>query len=280
MKLKSVHLFSWISIMAVLLFTSVNAADRQTEFVILITSYNNEKFAEENLQSACFLKSTYPYKVIYVNDASTDRTKEIVENFRTKNNLSPMLTIINNSTNQGGVINYYNVIHEYIEDEKIVVNLDGDDILEESALLTLEKYYDNPDIWMTYGSARSYPAKKPLPYMSRPYPNKVIKKKKFRNYAFIAQHLRTFKAWLFKKIVKDDLYYQGSPIKGAPDMAFMIPMLEMSSPANSKGKTIPSLFQKFFIIGEQQTRSANLELILRDKQQKLVSFNQRRNINP
>ncbi len=226
---------SWTLLAMGSLFTMMETEANPTKFVILITSYNNEKFAEDNLRSACFQKSTYPYRIIYVNDASTDRTKEIVENFRTEQNLSHVLTVINNATNMSGIMNYYNVIHGYIDDEEIVVNLDGDDILEDNVLLTLERYYSNPDVWLTYGSARFYPGGELIRNMSSEYPEHIIKEMKFREYDFFAQHLRTFKAWLFKRLNKDDFYYNGLPITGAPDMAFMIPMLEMCCPYGEGG---------------------------------------------
>jgi len=51
------------------------------EFVVIIPSYNNENYVVENLESVCWQKSTNPYEILYVNDCSTDRTREVVETY-------------------------------------------------------------------------------------------------------------------------------------------------------------------------------------------------------
>ena len=49
----------------------------KNKFIILCCSYNNEEWAETHLES--ILEQTYTnYEVIYVNDASTDNTLQIV----------------------------------------------------------------------------------------------------------------------------------------------------------------------------------------------------------
>ena len=165
------------------------------EFVIVIPSYNNEKWAEDNLRSACFQKSSRPFEVIYINDCSTDRTGEIVDEYVKKNNLESFVTIIHNNENVGQLANWYNTIHNYIPDHKIVVNLDGDDLLaHDEVLLTLEEYYRDPSIWLTYGSAIAHPSGKHLRYMTQGIPNRIFLDNGLRNYRFVAQHLRTFKA--------------------------------------------------------------------------------------
>ena len=51
-----------------------------SKFVILILSYNNQKWVEQNLESA--LSQDYEnFRVIYVNDASSDQTLEIANKF-------------------------------------------------------------------------------------------------------------------------------------------------------------------------------------------------------
>jgi len=200
------------------------------EFAILIASYNNEKYVIENLQSACFQKSTNPYHVYYVNDCSTDRTAEMVESFIREHQLESLVTVIHNTKNVGPLENYYNTIHNFIPNHKVVVNLDGDDFLaHDNVLLTLEKYYANPNLWMTYGSALEYPSMKNI-WWIKAIPDDVIRQRKFRKFGFVTHHLRTFKAGLFKKIKKEDLMYKGSFIRFSGDLAFMMPMLELCAP--------------------------------------------------
>ena len=44
--------------------TALNAAAPKIEFVILVTSYNNEKYARRNLDSLIHQRSTFPYQII------------------------------------------------------------------------------------------------------------------------------------------------------------------------------------------------------------------------
>ena len=61
-------LFFTAFLMLIYPISLVAANSYAPEFVILITSYNNEKYAEANLASVCHQRSTKPYTIIYVND--------------------------------------------------------------------------------------------------------------------------------------------------------------------------------------------------------------------
>ncbi len=207
------------------------------EFAIIIPSYNNERYYEENLNSVCWQNSTNPYHIYYINDCSTDATGRLVEEYIKKNGLERKVTLINNPINIGGGANIYKTIHNYVANHKIVVLLDGDDLFaHNNVLLTLENYYKDQDLWMTYGSAIAHPSGEPVWYMSEEVPSSVFHDKKIREYPFITQHLRTFKAALYKKIRKKDFYYKDQFMRVTWDVAFMLPMLEMSYPNDRAAK--------------------------------------------
>ncbi len=198
------------------------------EFVIVIPSFNNEKWARDNLQSACHQLSSRPYEIICINDASSDRTGELMDEYIKEKNLGSRVKVIHNQVNMGGVANIYNTVHEYIADHKVVVLLDGDDMLaHDEVLVCLEKYYSDPGVLMTYGSVKRSDNGESL-NLAYQVPHSVLYRQKLREYPFTATHLRTFKAGLFKKIHKEDLMYQGSFAPAAWDLAIMFPMLEMA----------------------------------------------------
>ncbi len=209
------------------------------EFVILMTSYNNEKYAKESLKSVCHQKTALPYQVICINDCSTDRTGEILDKYVRKHRLESYVTIIHNKQRIGALQNIYQAIHTLIPDHKIVVNVDGDDRLAgDEVLAILEQKYADPDIWITYGTALQVPKGKLL--LSKAISESAFLEKRIRAFPFVAcQHLRTFKAGLFKKIRKDDLLYKGEFCSVAWDTAMMFPMLEMAGPkvAGAKNHT-------------------------------------------
>ena len=211
----------------------VEKKDSICEFAIVIPSYNNEKYYKENLDSACWQKSTHPYHIYYVNDASTDATGKCVEEYVKQNHLEDKVTIIHNDINLGPGANTYNTIHNHIADHKIVVVLDGDDLFPHNdVLLTLEKHYSDPDTWMTYGVLETLQDKI---LMGEKIPDGIFTSNSIRSQAWMCA-LRTFKAGLFKKILKDDFMYEGTFMKVTADLAFMLAMLEMSAPKNGVGK--------------------------------------------
>ena len=204
------------------------------EFVILITSYKNQKWAADNLKSACHQKSTKPYQVICINDCSPDRTGEIMDAYVKEHNLQDRVTVIHNKERVGALANIYNAVHS-LEDHKIVVSLDGDDLLANNdVLLRLEEEYRDPDVWLTYGSSTTFPVKNI--FVGDRLPDDIFFKGKIRTYRWVTSHLRTFKAGLFKKINKEDLMYNGRFFEMTWDQAFMLPMLEMAGPTKKNPK--------------------------------------------
>ena len=114
-------------------------------------------------------------------------------------------------------------------DDEVVVTLDGDDALRDPTVLTtLAAHYSNPkkEVWLTYGQFISKNCNKKG--WNRPYPEFIVRQNRFREYMHIPSHLRTFRAWLFKKIKQDDLKYENRFFEMTWDRAFMIPMLEMA----------------------------------------------------
>ena len=206
----------------------------EPEFVILICSYKNEKYAYENLKSACHQVSTKPYHIICVNDCSPDRTGEIMDAYVKEHNLQSKVTVIHNKERVGVVANIYNAVHS-VEDHKIIVSLDGDDTLaHNNVLLRLEEEYKDPDVWLTFGSFTPVPGTwKPDVTLSE----KDIRSYKIRERGHGMSHLKTYKAGLFKKIKKEDLLYEdGKYYPMAGDVAVLIPMLEMAAPIEPNSK--------------------------------------------
>lgn len=203
------------------------------EFVIIVPSYNNEKYVEQNLASIFAQKEMYDhFSVIYINDCSTDKTGQIVEQYLQEHGSGVDITIIHNKQRKGATQNWYEVIHT-LPKHAIVVCVDGDDaLLGKDVLSTLAEIYSDTTVWMTYGNYVCVP--KIAPSICAPFPTKVIEKNLFRNYRFISSHLRTFYAGLFQQIKKEDFIYKGQFLPVCCDVAMMIPMLEMSSHGHIK----------------------------------------------
>lgn len=203
------------------------------EFVIIIPSCNNAQWYEGNLES--IRNQTYQnYRVLYYNDVSSDETGELVASYISKHNLQDQFTLINNEKNIGGLGNIYDANHRS-PDHCIMVEVDGDDWLADTRVLErLNKLYNNPDVWLTYGNYTEYTSGKRS--WLQPIPHSFATKGLFRGHGASNQlvhswigHLRTWRNWLFKLIKKEDLCNStGEFFKLSWDHAMMWPMCEMA----------------------------------------------------
>lgn len=213
--------------------------EHKIKFAILITGHNTEKWIGRCLLSA--LSQDYEdFRVVLVDDASTDWTPTIVESFkvwarhggRFKANLR--LVTVSNEKRRGALANYAGMMH-LCSDDEVVVMLDGDDQLADDQVLNrLAREYADPDVWMTYGSfAYDLESRQPngdyMGICAQLPPDDHTRKT-----SWCASHLRTFYAWLFKKIDPKDLLYEGKYYKVAWDLPLMCPMLEMAGPKHAR----------------------------------------------
>ena len=193
---------------------------------VVIPSYNNRQWYKHNLFSLC-TQDYDNYRAIYIDDCSSDKTGELVEKFITDNNLGDRIRLIRNPVRVGAMQNLYNAIHS-CDDHEIIVVLDGDDWFAHNGVLKkIVKMYSDPNCWMTYGQYIS--SSDNMPGYSKEIPSHIIETNNFREYEWCASHLRSFYAWLFKMIKKEDLIDPcGTFYSMAWDQAMMFPMLEMS----------------------------------------------------
>ncbi len=198
--------------------------EKRNEFVIIVPSYNNEKWCIKNLESI-FNQGYLNYQVIYINDCSTDNTGKLVQEYLKSKNLENKCWYIENFERKGALANIYQYVHA-CKNNQIIVLLDGDDwFVHESVLSILDKAYKSSDIWLTYGQ---YIDTNCVLGCGTLYPENIIKERSYRENEWRASHLRTFRAFLFKHICKEDLLYEGKFFDMAWDLAFMFPMLEMA----------------------------------------------------
>lgn len=199
---------------------------KNKHFVFVIPSYNNEEWYEKNLNS--IISQEYDnWHAIYIDDVSTDETKHCVESFITDHHMEHKITLMVNEVRQGALANMYKAVN-MCQDTDIIVTLDGDDWLSGPHVLdVLNSVYQDDNIWMTFGSYQEYPSGK-KGIFSRLIPENVIALNSYRKHQWSSSHIRTFYAWLFKCIKKEDFMFKGSWLQMSGDLAQMIPMLELS----------------------------------------------------
>ena len=201
------------------------------KFVIIIPSYNNEKYIIKNLSSIFIQKYPY-YRIIYIDDNSSDNTYNIVKGLVSKYNKWDIFSLYRQSIRYYASGNRYFAYH-LCNDNEILVMLDGDDwFSNDKVLLRLSLEYKKGSL-VTYGSYRFYKNNRFLPgiFGNELFPKHILLNKDFRKYRWTSQHLRTGYAKLFKKIkLKDLLDAENEFLKCCTDLAEMMPVLEMASP--------------------------------------------------
>ena len=200
----------------------------ETEFVIVVPSFNNEPWVEKNLSS--ILSQNYPhFQLIYIDDASTDKTLQLAKAFIKKHRFQKSASILHNKERIGSLANLYNTI-QTIHPHKVVLIVDGDDFLaHENVLQRIADEYANKAVWMTYGNFKTEPfilgrhaAELPASASIRTFPDWTI------------HHPLTFYAKLFHQIQKKDLLTKGQFFMTTGDIAIDLPLFEMATTKHAK----------------------------------------------
>lgn len=235
-------------------------------FVIVITSYNNKQWYLNNITSAC--NQEYDnFEIIFTDDCSDDHTGNLVESFLEHNPPPCNVTLIKNHTRRGAFQNIYSSIAR-CKPEDIIVSLDGDDCLAHNHVLSkLNSVYANNNVWMTHGQFLMCPGNTVCDWAQK-MPANVVKNNSYRSHPNIPTHLRTFYVWLFRKIKLEDLLHEGSFYPVTWDMAFMLPMIEMTGGKHAFIDEILYLYNTGNPINDFKTSRAlqsSLELKVRAK---------------
>lgn len=162
------------------------------------------------------------FKVYLIDDMSTDNTNESIKSLI---NNDDRFVLITNSEKKFKLKNMDEIIMDenIIEDEDIIVELDGDDWFYGDDVLYFisEKYKNNKNLWLTNGSFVYSNGQ--IGFSSE------VNYKTIRKDVFTFSHLRTWKAHLWRKIDEESfLDENGEYFKSAPDVAYSLPMVEIS----------------------------------------------------
>lgn len=110
--------------------TKNNMASELIDLQIIVPAYNADKYLRECIESALSQKTKYSYKVVVVDDGSTDNTKAIIESYVHDERIIP---IFQENAGFSGARNsgLKNIFARYI------MFLDSDDTLAENAIESL-----------------------------------------------------------------------------------------------------------------------------------------------
>lgn len=208
----------------------------ENHIAIVISTRNASQYISKCLESA-ISQDYINYEIIFIDALSDDGTFEIALQYKDK---FKNITIIQNETRkfQGENIR---IATEMSPKDSIIITLDGDDWFpHENVLARINKEYKKFNCWMTYGTYEEFPYRDVSQHYHE-YPKEVRENKTFRQYKWLASHLRTFKRELFLKINPEDMKdpATGDYVSMAPDLSFQFPMLEMCG--INKSRYIPDI---------------------------------------
>lgn len=203
-------------------------------FVFIIPTYNTEHVYEKCLSSV--LNQTYTkWRIIYIDDASTDNTYDKVSQYIQDNKIEKKVKLIRNEKNMKPGYSRY-IAFQLCDDDEICCLLDGDDWLyDKSVLNKLNNFYNNNDVLVTYGSMCCYKNNKLITYKVPDYSEDCIKGKKYRIVKWTCEQLRTGFARLFKNIpIEQQQDTNGDWLKYSTDRSVMYSVLEQSNGKHKK----------------------------------------------
>jgi cellulose synthase/poly-beta-1,6-N-acetylglucosamine synthase-like glycosyltransferase len=92
------------------LFPNCKGAQFMKKIAVIIPSYNNRLWYERNLSSVV-AQDYHDFRVIYVDDCSSGRTCELVEQFIADRSSGNLIHLIRNPVRIGALQNLYNTLH-------------------------------------------------------------------------------------------------------------------------------------------------------------------------
>ena len=195
--------------------------------IVMTTVYNAENYIERCLGSLIG-QNFRDFRCFVIDDMSTDST---VEKAKAMVGDDDRFTIIVNEKKTFKNGNYENILSfmDGIDDNDVVVELDGDDWLSNSKVLSrINEVYQDDNIWITNGSFKYSSGAMGFSSPQTDFDN-------LRTARFTASHLRTWKVFLWRAIKDEDHKdSDGNYFRLNGDLAYMLPMLEMAGPEHYK----------------------------------------------
>lgn len=186
-------------------------------FTVLMHGYNSIQWIEKCLNSV-LIQTYHNYDIICVDACTTDGTHEYLKN--------KLPNVIRNTTQKYQLENISLGV-SIAKEKSIIVTLDFDDWFHDKDVLKRLNEYYNDNIWMTYGTYEEFPYRS-VSHIYHQYPDNIVETNTFRQYKWLASHLRTFRRELFLNISENDKKINKEYLRYAGDLAFMFPMLEMA----------------------------------------------------
>lgn len=193
-------------------------------FTFLVLTHNDAATIEQNFKSIV-TQSYAPFRVVYLDQGSTDQTTTKIQSLIAKEHKAKQVTLIQRKSDSEVFESYYRTV-ESCQDGEVVIHLHGSDWLAHDEVLScLNQTYSNPDVWLTYGQYLEYENYKKGIY--NPRPQKNIYKKRVQKAPWVGAYLKTFYAGLFKKARCHEASCEGFFLTIENESSLLRPLAEM-----------------------------------------------------
>jgi glycosyltransferase involved in cell wall biosynthesis len=181
-------------------------------FAIVLFAHNDAAWCERALRSI-FSQDYEYFRVLFIDDGSRDDTYEKVRDFVLANQQEHRVILIRNETEMGAISSLYRVAGHCLDREVVVPLLLSDWLSGPDVLSSLNRVFQNPDVWIACGRTLSYPS---YEFLDLPDWNiKTIGKKGYADY----EGLRAFYAALLKQLPPQNAFAKNFSL---------VPLLELA----------------------------------------------------
>lgn len=199
--------------------------------MFVVTVHNNAALLDRCLRSVAN-QSYENVRCVVVDDASEDDTAAVAAQWG--NERPEVFTTHVTTRRRGKMANFYDAIQD-VSPHEVVVELDGDDeLVTADASADLARLHMRLDlVWTQHQVARHQ-------WTSWPHFRSTDLPPAYRFRADLPRmpwtrswhpsHLRSFKAWAFQRIERDDLMLDGQWVQASPDFTYFTPLVEMTPP--------------------------------------------------
>ncbi|HEX2583136.1 MAG TPA: glycosyltransferase, partial [Chlamydiales bacterium] len=181
-------------------------------FAIVLFAHNDAPWCERALRSI-FAQDYDYFRVLFIDDGSRDDTYEKVKDFVVANQQEHRVILMRNETEMGVISSLYRIAGHCLDREVVVPLLLSDWLAGPGVLSSLNRAFQNPDVWITCGKTLHYPS---YEFLDLPEWNgKKIEKQGYSDY----EGLRAFYAALLKQL----------PLQNTASKNFsLVPLLELA----------------------------------------------------
>ena len=194
---------------------------------IVTCTHNGTDYLRQCLRSL-EMQTFRGFDVCIVDDASTNPGhRELIDDCVQRNDWLAVFK----EEQRGGLHSFIQGVQALDpDDEDVICVLDGDDWLaQERSLEIVHQAYQDPEVWVTYGSLETLPpGQVDQQFLKEKVPESVFEEGKLRLAPYVFLHMQTFKAFLWKQVEDEDLRApDGDYFRVCGDRARFYPVLEM-----------------------------------------------------